>query len=133
MKKRDIILIAAILIIGITGMLFTRTMNHEDSGKTAVIYIDGLEIKRIPVSSVQGDKTFSFDFGGNTGYLDVSDGAVRMKEMDIEICPEKICSDTGWISKPYESIVCLPNRIAVNIESGKAANSDSSLVDGIAF
>ncbi len=41
---------------------------------------------------------------------------VRMIEMDREICPEAICSETGWIDNSYQSIVCLPNRIIVTTE-----------------
>lgn len=39
-----------------------------------------------------------------------------MKEMDKRVCPQKVCSLTGWISKKYKSIVCLPNQITVSIE-----------------
>lgn len=133
MKKKDVILIASILIIGILGMFATQAVNNENSGKTAIIYIDSQEVDRIPIDSVKGEKTFSFQFGENTGYLEVKDGAVRMKEMDLRVCPERVCSDTGWISKSYESIVCLPNRIVVNIENGDAANGDSNLVDNVSY
>lgn len=37
--------------------------------------------------------------------------------MDKRICPRKICSETGWIDKQYQNIVCLPNKILVKIES----------------
>ena len=30
-----------------------------------------------------------------------------------ELCPRGICSHTGWISRDYQSIVCVPNRIIV--------------------
>ncbi len=55
-----------------------------------------------------------------------------MEEMDLKICPEKVCSETGWISKSYETIVCLPNRIAVNIENREAVDVEDNLVDSIA-
>lgn len=42
-----------------------------------------------------------------------------MVEMNKEICPESICSETGWIDSFYQSIVCLPNGIIVTIEGSK--------------
>lgn len=39
-----------------------------------------------------------------------------MLEMDRKICPDAICSDTGWIRKKYQSIVCLPNKIVVRFQ-----------------
>lgn len=47
-----------------------------------------------------------------------------MQKMNKEICPRGICSDMGWISKTYESIVCLPNSIVVSIEGSKNIEID---------
>lgn len=63
--------------------------------------------------------TYSFKFEENTGYIEVKDGAVRMLEMEKDICPERICSNTGWIKESYETIVCMPNGIIVNIREDK--------------
>ena len=130
-KRNDIILIVSILLISILGIFAIRMMNKEYDSKTAVITIDGSVIARIPIDNTAEEKTVSFKFGDNLGNLDIKDGAVRIKEMDIKICPEKICSETGWISKSYETIVCLPNRIAVNIENREADKEDNNLVDDV--
>ena len=89
-------------------------------------------MSRISIDNSAELKTVSFKFGENTGYLDIKDGAVKMREMDIKICPEKVCSETGWISKSYETIVCLPNRIVVSIENGEANKGNDNLVDSVA-
>ncbi|WP_242862126.1 NusG domain II-containing protein [Clostridium intestinale] len=65
------------------------------------------------------------DFNNNTGYIEVKDGKVRMLEMSKEICPNSICSDTGWIDKIYQSIVCLPNNIIVTIEGVEEETIDA--------
>jgi hypothetical protein len=44
--------------------------------------------------------------------------------MDKKICPNAICSDTGWISKPYQTIVCLPNHIVLSLEGSKKDDVD---------
>lgn len=48
-----------------------------------------------------------------------------MLEMSRKICPNKSCSEIGWISKGYQAIVCLPNRIVVGIESEKDEKLDA--------
>ena len=131
-KRNDIILIVSILLISFLGIIAIRVMDKEYSSKTAVIIIDGSEISRIPVDNTKEEKRVSFKFGNNVGYLDIKDGAIKMEEMDLKICPEKVCSETGWISKSYETIVCLPNRIAVNIENREAVDVEDNLVDSIA-
>jgi hypothetical protein len=54
-------------------------------------------------------------FAGDS-YLEISDGRVRMID---SACPDKLCVKTGWISSPGESIVCLPNRVVIEIRSGE--------------
>ena len=39
-------------------------------------------------------------------------------------CPDKICVNTGKISKIGETIVCLPHRVVVEIQ-GEVSQSDS--------
>jgi hypothetical protein len=48
-----------------------------------------------------------------------------MLEMDKEICPNAICSDTGWISKSYQTKVCLPNSIIVTLEKNQNDEVDT--------
>jgi hypothetical protein len=42
----------------------------------------------------------------------VKNGAIAFVESD---CPDKVCVHTGYISKPGQAAVCLPNRVAVRI------------------
>ncbi len=51
----------------------------------------------------------------------IKDGCVYMKEAD---CKNKICVNTGKINSPGQSIVCLPNRIIVEI-TGKEEGFDA--------
>lgn len=133
MKKNDIILILSILLISVLSMFAIRLINKDYDNKTAVIYIDKQKAFEFPLTNTTIEKRVSFKFGENIGYLDIKDGAVKLEEMDIKICPEKICSDTGWISKAYQTIVCLPNRIAVNIENSETKSGNDEAVDGVAF
>lgn len=52
----------------------------------------------------------------------IENGKVYMKEAD---CPDKICVRHTPISKSGEMIVCLPNKVVLEIKSGKAPGADT--------
>jgi len=55
--------------------------------------------------------------------VEVKEGRIRVKESD---CPRRICLHTGWIQHPGETIVCVPNKIVIEIEaSGSAPSVDA--------
>ncbi len=45
--------------------------------------------------------------------LRIQNGKIRMEKSN---CPLKICQHQGWISKPGEMILCIPNQVYVRIE-----------------
>ena len=46
-------------------------------------------------------------------------------------CPDKDCVNQGWISRPGQMIVCLPNRLVIKIESDKLTQEED--VDAVSF
>lgn len=125
LKILDKIVIIVLLIFSIlpAGLLILAKSNNQNSN--IVIKVDNKVEKEIPLTNQKESKTYEFSFNNNIGYIEVKDGKVRMLEMDKTICPNAICSDTGWIDKGYQSIVCLPNNIVVTIESNKNEGVDA--------
>lgn len=119
-KKGDKIIIVIVLIIGITmgGYLFYVSQPVENG--YIVINVDGTITDRISVFTDSEEKVYhEFTFGEHdehVGVLEIVGNRVRMLPMEREICPEGICSDTGWISRMFQYIVCMPNRIHVYLE-----------------
>ena len=125
MKKLDKIVLIILAIISVLPMGIWTLTKSNDQNTNIIIKVNG-EIKRsIPLKNDSESKIYEFDFDRNIGYIEVENGRVRMLEMSTEICPNKICSDTGWISKGYQSIVCLPNNIIVTIEGSKNDELDA--------
>lgn len=124
----DKILIISLIIISIAWLGLTVLFYSGEGNKIIEIEVYGDLVERLSLTE-DAENIYSFQFGENTGYIEVKDGAVRMLEMDKEICPDSICSNTGWIKKEYETIVCMPNRIIVNIKEKNEINQD---VDAIA-
>lgn len=90
----------------------------QGSGKYVEIYSDNELYQKIEIN----DKTLTDKvriknkYGENV--LIIRNGGVFMEEAD---CPDQICAKTGFIDKPGQSIVCLPNKLVVEI----VANNES--------
>ena len=123
MKKGDILIILITILISIASILFLMLGNEETENKLVVLKIGGDTIKTIAIDG-KTEGTYDFQFGNNIGYMEVKAGRVRLLKMDKQICPQQICSLTGWVEKSYETIVCLPNKITVEIEENESIDVD---------
>ncbi|PAB58615.1 NusG domain II-containing protein [Anaeromicrobium sediminis] len=120
----DKVLIISILILSIVGIVSLPVLGSNSNEKYVVIKIEDKIIKKISIEKSGPGKIYDFQFNNNTGHIEVKDGSVRMLKMDKAICPKSICSQTGWINKEYESIVCLPNKIMVTFQSNSEEELD---------
>jgi len=84
-----------------------------------VIYRDG-EIYDEASLSKEVHKEITVRTGDHFNIIEIKGEAVRIKEAD---CPRKICVDTGWLNKPGQIAVCIPNRLKIVIE-GQSGNVD---------
>ena len=60
--------------------------------------------------------------GVTTNLLVIKDGKADMTEAD---CPDKLCVHQRAVSKNNESIVCLPNKVVVQVTGAKESGFDS--------
>ena len=104
MKKGDLIIVAVVISLIVSMFVFRK------KGDTVSIYIDGEIYKKVSLSEDSEIKIKS-DYGNNT--VVIKDGEVSIKNSD---CKGKDC-ETGSIRDASRSIVCLPNRLTVMIES----------------
>ncbi len=104
MKKGDYV------IIGIASIIFVLTMAllilFSKQGSRVVVKQNN---KTIYTESINTNKTI--DIGTNC--IVIKDGIVYM---DNASCKNQVCVNTGEISKKGESIVCLPNKVIVEIK-----------------
>lgn len=119
LKIFDKIIIVTLIAISILPAGIIMLKNKNNSNNNIVIKVDNKMIKQIPITKVNSSKIYDFKFKNNIGYIEVNNGRVRMLEMDKKICPNAVCSDTGWISKSYQTIICLPNSIIVTLEKNQ--------------
>lgn len=103
MKKGDIIIIISValaLVISIAWLII-----FSKQGSTVTIKQNN-EI--VYSESIGKDNTVTLD--GNT--VIIEDGFVYMLNAS---CKNQVCVNTGKISKKGESIICLPNKVTVEI------------------
>jgi hypothetical protein len=115
-KKADIILIITLLALSfLPEGIFLATGQDKDTGTTiAVITLEGKVYKTIPLSEHHGTDTFTIrtDKGYNT--VVVKDQSIGITDAD---CPDHICVNEGFISKPGDTSVCLPHRVMIEIRA----------------
>lgn len=125
MKKyiADILIITIILIVSLFWIIYNKSGYRDDADSKEInVYVDGdlYGTYRIDI-----DDTIDIDseYGHNT--LSVKDNKVCMTDSD---CDNNSCINMGAISHSYESIICIPNRVVVEISDG---NKES--IDAIAY
>lgn len=116
MTKWDKILIVFVLVFSLIGIYFVKYHATNEGTKYISIQVDGKEIKKISFGTNMIGKTIDIetDFGYNK--IEIGDEKVRVIEAD---CPDKLDVKQGWISNQGEVIVCLPNRLIIEIKSEK--------------
>lgn len=104
MKKLDFIVIGAICLVA--AALACVFMCVKSAGTTLVVKQNNKVIAEYPL-----DEDRKVKLSGNT--FVIKSGKVYMSSAD---CKNQICVKTGVIEKRGECIVCLPNRVILEIQ-----------------
>jgi hypothetical protein len=120
--RLDIIIVLSVVVIGIVMLL--ALVFTQKSGEYVIVKMDGAEIARFELYSdteyeIKGDH-------GERNLLVIKDGKAEIKEAS---CPDGLCIKTGKIDKEGQSIVCLPNKVVVEI-SGEGQDNDVDIIAG---
>ena len=111
--RRDLMLILSLVsIAAILSIILALT--SRDGGYIKV-EINGKEIARY---SLDEDGEYPI---GEGNVLAIEDGEAYMKYAD---CPDGTCVRTGRISKRGQTIICLPNKVAVTVVDDGAGGAD---------
>ena len=122
MKKKDIIMIAAMLLAALALYLVSQ-ISLGTEASTIVVTLDGKEVLRRPLA-VENTYDIAQD-DGSLNVIAVENGAVYMKEAN---CRDGLCIRQGKMKNGAKTIVCLPHKIVVQL-TGDAPVSDNSDLD----
>ncbi len=102
---RDITLVFAVAFVGL--FIYLITLVAAMPGEYVKVTVDNGAPSFYSLS-VKGD----YQLNGGTNTLVISGGKAYIKDAD---CPDKVCENSGKISRVGERVVCLPNRVYVEI------------------
>ena len=107
-KSRNTAILFSVFVL--FAMVATKVLwgQLQEKGATAVVTVDGEEYYR---SSLFIEKEIAID---DRNTLVIKEGRADMIFAD---CPDQICVKHAPISNVGETIICLPNKVVVTIES----------------
>lgn len=112
-KKADIILFIVILLLGLTVSWFTLTSGTV--GEKVRITQNGDEYGTF---SLYENREIEVKSDNHINHITIKDGSVSMS---YSSCKNQVCVNSGAISRTSDSIVCLPNKVVVEIIGGSGA------------
>ncbi len=108
LRKKDLVLIAVILCVAGLTVLIHRFVGGVGANMVTV-KIEG---------AIEGTYSLSEDreieINGGTNRLQIRNGEASMVQAD---CPDQLCVHQKPVSLNHESIICLPNKVVVEVES----------------
>lgn len=125
MKKNDIFLIGALLLIGV-GLFLGYRIFYRQVGASVEITVDGKVYQNLSLAKDQKLEIPTEDGGRNV--LSIQDGYADMTEAN---CPDGLCVKQAKISHNGETIVCLPHKVVIKVMND-TRESDTG-VDGNAY
>lgn len=111
MNKNDIKLIIIVLII-IISLFLIYLLNTNKANKAYVYY----ENELILTIDLNNDKTYEVDGELGKVKIEVLNRQIRVVE---ENSPRHLCSKQGFISNSGQSIICLPNKIIIELPNNE--------------
>ena len=110
-RPADIILAIGLIVIGFV-MSFFLVFGSDDGAQVEVRTAGEL----YGIYSLDEDQTVTIKQGSKVNEFEIKDGAVRMLHAS---CHNHDCIQQGAISKTGETIVCLPNKVVLEVTGGE--------------
>jgi hypothetical protein len=114
----DILLVA--VLIALPGWALIRSWRAGHDQSVAYIYRDNrlLGVYQLdrPQVVVIGDKARP------DMKIEIKAGAIRVAESN---CPKGICKRAGWVRTPGRSIICVPNRVVIELKGAPNKGYDA--------
>lgn len=117
--------LAAAFVLVLAGVVFLLFYGGRSSDAlTATITQDGETLGVYPLQALTEELTLSpEDLGYPLTIRLTRDGA----EVTESSCPTLDCQHTGKITRSGESIICLPNRLVIQLSGGNGDTVDAAL------
>ncbi len=116
-KRNDFILIVIVILLCIGVIAYMQLTKKE--GSKVQVTVDGKVYDTLLLQE-DTEYTVHLDNGGSNTFI-IKDGYVDMIEAS---CPDKLCVNQNNIHFDRETIVCLPNKVVLEIMGGEENDVD---------
>lgn len=115
-KMKDLLLI--IIVLAVAGLAF---LLHEKIGAKGASCIT-VKVNGVTEGVYSLGEDREIEINGGTNRLVIKNGKADMVEAS---CPDKLCVNQKAVSKNNESIICLPNKVIVEVDSSENSDLDA--------
>ena len=125
-KKLDIAIIVSLLALSFTpNLIFSKTLSKDYNSTYANIKVDGKVYDNIPLSSFTGEKEFEINNKNDNNIIVIKNDSIQITDAN---CKDKLCIKQGEISNVGESIVCLPNKVIIEIKGDESDSTSDDMI-----
>lgn len=127
-KTWDYIIIGIFIVISFLPALFFAARSAPAAeGVYAVIQVQGQEYRRVELTGHTGRDEIIIRTELGINIIEVVDERIGMYEAD---CPDKVCYIPEFIGRPGETIVCLPNRVVIEVKGNVVDVDQEDIITG---
>jgi hypothetical protein len=119
--KNDIILILSLVLLALAAGAALLLFKPE--GDVVSVSVDGEVIAEYPLSE---DVEVEIETDGGYNLLVIEGGRARVERAS---CPDGICAAHRPISQDGASIICLPNRVVIEVHASYAADGAPDVIN----
>lgn len=126
-KKWDVIIIGFFVLVSFMPALYFAL---EAKGGEGTIYaevkVKGEVFGSYILTGHEGREVITVETNLGINIIEIVDEKIGMYEAD---CPDQVCYVPEFINKPGETIVCLPNRVVIEIK-GELPEDGADIITG---
>jgi hypothetical protein len=113
----DLLLIAT--LVALPGWALVRSWHAAAERPVARVFQNNRLIGTYPLDHDQN--ILIGDRANPHMKIEIHNGAIRVAESD---CPKGVCKHAGWVRTPGRSILCVPNRVLIEV-AGESRDYDA--------
>ncbi len=125
--KGDKVLFFSIILLSFLIFAGFQVYGFAEGKTYVLIEVDGKLFQKISLGQTSPDLKITVPVKTGENVVEIEKDRVRML---FAQCPDEDCVRQGWISRPGQMIVCLPNKMVIKIQSDKSIKQD---VDEIVY
>lgn len=125
--KADKILFFSIVLLSLIIFAAFQVYGFTDGRIYLLIELNGKVYQKVSLGRDGPNLKIPVPVSTGENVVEVDGDRVRMLYAE---CPDGDCLRQGWISRPGQMVVCLPNKMVVKIQSDRYINDD---VDEVTF